>query len=76
MNLNRVNTQAKPAISDRLTETLPPYFRITELETSISSKGNSVMTAQLSHLRAEIKVMYQMQCQQLNVMMGRLSTDY
>ena len=34
------------------------------------------MTAQLSHLRAEIKVMYQMQCQQLNVMMGRLSTDY
>lgn len=72
MNLNLVNTQAKPSISDRLTETLPPYFRVTEIETSISSKGNQVMTAQLSHLLAEIKVMYQMQYQPYEVKVGDL----
>lgn len=46
-------------ITNQIAKSLPGFFRLTGIESSISPRGNQIATANLSHQEADLKVMWQ-----------------
>lgn len=72
MSLSNVASNKLSPITSQMTRALPPCFRVTAIQASISPKGNQVIVAQLSHFQADIKVMWQTKPKENIVLEGDL----